>query len=99
MNKTLLLPMAFLLVSCALAAHADVLLCAVVDTHTIAGTTGYVDFQFNPGPFSTQSATLDIKNFAGATYVAGSQIDTGGASGGRFPGAIVLTNSTVYNDD
>lgn len=83
----------------ALAARADIVLSVVVDTHTLAGVNGNVDFQFNPGPLSAQSATLDIKNFAGATYLAGSQVDTGGASGGPLPGTVVLTNSTVYNDD
>ena len=83
----------------ALAARADVILSIVVDTHTLAGTNGYVDFQFNPGALSTQSATLDIKNFAGATYLPGSQVDTGGATGGPLPAMVILINSTIYNDD
>jgi len=94
-----LLPLALVLACGALSARADVLVAVMVDTHTLAGTSGYVDFQFNPGPFSTQSATLDIEKFAGAGYLAGSQVDTGGASGGPLPATVALTNSSVYNDD
>ncbi len=95
-----LLPAAFILSLGALAARADVILTGVVDTHTLAGTAGYVDFQFNPGNLSsTQSATLDVKNFAGATYVAGSQLAAGGVSGGPVPATVVLTNTHSVNDD
>ena len=97
--KIILSSIAIALAFGALSAHADVILYAVVDTHTLAGTTGYVDFQFNPGPLTTQSASLKIENFAGATYVAGSQVDTGGASGGPLPSTVTLNNSTSYNDD
>jgi hypothetical protein len=84
----------------ALTAHADTLFQVVVNTSSIAGTTGYLDFQFDPGvPTNSQSATLKIQNFTGATYVAGSQVDTGSATGGPLPSAITLTNSTDYNDD
>jgi hypothetical protein len=98
MRKTLL-PIAFALGCGAVSARADVVLSFVVNTQSLAGTNGYVDFQFNPGVLSTQSATVDVKNFAGATYAAGTQMDTGGASGGPLPGTVAITNSTVYNDD
>jgi hypothetical protein len=98
MRKTLL-PLALTLALSALSAHADEIFTVTVNTQSLAGTTGYVDFQFNPGELATQSATVDIKNFAGATYLASSQTDVGGASGGPLPATVVLTNSTVYNDD
>lgn len=98
MRKTLL-PLTFALAMSAVSAKADVVYSFIVNTSSLAGTNGYVDFQFNPGVLSTQSATVDIKNFAGATYVAGSQTDVGGASGGPVPGVIAITNSGIYNDD
>ncbi len=98
MRKTLL-PLTFALAISAVSAQADVVYSFIVNTASLAGTDGYVDFQFNPGVLSTQAATVDVKNFAGATYVAGTQTDVGGASGGPVPGVIAITNSGVYNDD
>jgi hypothetical protein len=34
-----------------------------VDTSSISGTAGSLDFNFNPGPLVTQSASLQILNF------------------------------------
>ena len=83
----------------ALSARADILVPVLVNTQSLKGTTGFVDFQFDPGPISSQSATVKVEDFSGASYVAGSQIDTGGASGGALPSVVTLTNSTAYNDD
>jgi hypothetical protein len=80
------------------AAYADRILQVTVDTHTAAGTTGYVDFQFNLGPLVTQSATVQIENFTGATYVTGTQQLTGGASGGPLPSTITIMNSSSFDD-
>jgi hypothetical protein len=81
------------------AAFADRIVEVTVDTHTAApGTAGYLDFQFNLGPLVTQSATVQIVNFTGATYLTGTQQLTGGASGGPLPSTITLVNSSSFDD-
>ena len=97
MRKTLL-PLALGLAVSAFSARADVIVNFEVNTTSLAGTDGYVDFQFNPGNAS-QSATVKVTNFSGATYVAGSQTDVGGASGGPLPSTVSIVNSGGYNDD
>jgi hypothetical protein len=88
-----------LLLLAAGASYADRLVDVTVDTHTVApGTTGYLDFQFNLGALVTQPATVQILNFTGATYVAGTQQLTGGASGGPLPSTITLVNSSGFDD-
>ena len=42
-----------------------------VDTSSIKGTAGSLDFNFNPGPFTTQAASLQILNFAGDGSLSG----------------------------
>jgi len=80
------------------AAYADKIVEISVDTHTVTGTTGYLDFQFNLGPLVTQPATVQILNFQGATYIGGTQQLTGGASGGPLPSTITLVNSSSFDD-
>lgn len=80
------------------AAYADKIVEVLVDTHTVTGTTGYVDFQFNLGPLVTQGATVQIQGFNGATYIGGTQQLTPGASGGPLPSTITLVNSSSFDD-
>ncbi len=80
------------------AAYADKIVEISVDTHTVTGTTGYLDFQFNLGPLVTQPATVQILNFQGGTYIGGTQQLTGGASGGPLPSTITLVNSSSFDD-
>ena len=71
-----------------------------MNTSSVSGTTGTLDFQFNPGnTLTSQPASVQILDFTGATYLAGSQQDAGGASGGPLPATIDLSNSTSFNDD
>jgi len=97
MRKIYILALAFL-GGTANAALASQILEVSVDTHTISGTTGSIDFQFNPGGLGYQVATVQIANFAGGTY-GGSQQDFGGVSGGPYPSSITLTNSSADNED
>src|ERR1700679_2721383 len=56
----------FVALSCfASVALADVITYYVtVDTSSISGTSGSIDFNFNPGPLVTQAASLQILGFA-----------------------------------
>jgi hypothetical protein len=88
-----------LLLCAASAANGAQLINLTVDTSTINGTTGSIDFQFNPGPFTTQAATAQILNFTGATYVNGTRADFGGATGGPLPAIVTIANSGADNED
>jgi hypothetical protein len=88
-----------LLLCAASAANGAQLINLTVDTSTISGTTGSIDFQFNPGPFTTQAATAQILSFAGATYVSGTQSQFGGATGGPLPATVTIANSAADNED
>ncbi len=68
-----------------------------VNTASLAGTTGSLDFNFNPGPLVSQSAFVQILSFSSGGAVAGSPVLTGDASG-SLPGTVTLGNETAFND-
>ena len=68
-----------------------------VNTSSISGSTGSLDFQFNPGPLVTQSASLQILNFSSNGTLAGSPILTGDISG-LLPGTLTFDNGSGFND-
>jgi hypothetical protein len=68
-----------------------------VDTSSIAGTMGSLDFQFNPGPLTTQPASIQILDFTGDGALAGSPSLTGDVSG-ALPATLTYDNGTQYND-
>jgi hypothetical protein len=67
-----------------------------VNTQSLAGTMGSLDFNFNPGPLVSQSAMVQILDFSGGA-MAGSPVLTGVASG-SLPGTLALDNGTGFND-
>jgi len=68
-----------------------------VDTSSISGTSGSLDFQFNPGPLTTQAASLQILEFSSDGSLAGSPALTGDV-GGALPGTLTFDNGTQFND-
>ena len=68
-----------------------------VNTSSITGTMGSLDFQFNPGPLTTQSASLQILDFTSDGTLAGSPSLTGDVSG-ALPATLTYDNGTQYND-
>ena len=68
-----------------------------VDTSSIAGTVGSLDFQFDPGPLTTQAASLQILDFTSDGVLAGGPSLTGDVSG-ALPGTLTYDNGTQYND-
>jgi len=68
-----------------------------VNTNTILGTTGSLDFQFNPGPLVSQSASLQILNFTSDGTLAGVPTLTGDVSG-TLPATLTFDNGTAFND-
>jgi hypothetical protein len=67
------------------------------DTSSIAGTSGYLDFQFNPGPGTTQAATATVVGFSSDGTLGGFPQLTGDAAG-ALPGDVVLNNTDQFND-
>ena len=66
-----------------------------VDTSSIAGTAGSLDFNFNPGPLLTQDASIQILGFAGG--LTGLPSQTGDVSG-ALPSTLTFDNRTALND-
>ena len=77
-------------------ASADVY-SVTVDTSSIAGTVGSLDFNFNPGSLVTQGASLQILSFSGDGSLAGSPTLTGDVSG-ALPATLTFDNGTGFND-
>ena len=67
-----------------------------VNTSTLNGTSGFLDFQFDPGNSLTQAATAQILSFTGGTLV-GSPSNTGNVTG-VLPGTLTFSNSTALSE-
>ena len=76
--------------------HAGNVNVVSVDASSIAGTSGFLDFTFDPGPLVTQSAFATISAFSSDGTLGGPMI-TGDVSG-TLPPAIMLNNDTPFND-
>jgi len=68
-----------------------------VDSSSISSTSGSFDFQFNPGPLVTQSASLQILNFTSDGSLAGGPTLTGDVTG-ALPATLTFDNGTAFND-
>jgi PEP-CTERM motif len=68
-----------------------------VDTPSISGTAGSLDFNFNPGPLTTQAASLQILDFTSDGVLAGSPTLTGDVAG-ALPATLTFDNGTGFND-
>jgi hypothetical protein len=68
-----------------------------VNTNSLKGTSGYLDFQFNPGntPFDAASATITGFTTDGTLTAALPNI---GDVSGALPGKVVINNTQVLNE-
>jgi hypothetical protein len=99
MRKNHLLALTVLLAA-AQAGFAGSIAELTLNTSSISGTTGSIDFQFNPGPGTTQAATVQVLDFTSTgTYVAASQQDIGAVSGGPVPSILTISNTDADNED
>ena len=79
-------------------ATADVAYLVTVNTSSVSGTSGFLDFQFNGGNTPFQPATAKIESFASVGgVVIGAPSDSGGVSG-ALPGTVTMTNSAALNE-
>jgi hypothetical protein len=97
MTKTSLLTLFFAIAG---GVHAGAIEIVTLNTSSIDGATGSIDFQFNPGP-GAQAATVNIIGFTGATYDAAvdAQQDFGAVTGGPVPNTLVISNTDADNED
>lgn len=102
MLKRFVLTSLFLVASTPLA-QASVIYDVTVDTSSISGVSGSLDFNFSPGPLLTQAADLQILNFTSdgtladcATNVQGF-CPTGDVTG-ALPGPLTFDNGAYFND-
>jgi len=97
MSKQAVLFIASFLFAASLASADLITYDVTVNTSSISGTVGSLDFNFNPGPLITQSASLQILDFSGNGTLAGSPLLTGDVSG-TLPATVTFDNGSVFND-
>lgn len=97
MEKVAGLLTALFLCSASSAIAAPITYDVSVNTSSISGIAGSVDFQFNPGPLVTQAASLQILNFTSNGTLAGGPVLTGDVAG-TLPGTLTFDNGTAFND-
>jgi hypothetical protein len=68
-----------------------------VNTSALAGDSGYLDLQFNPGGVSSDPASAVVTGFASNGSLTG-QFDNSGSVSGTLPGAVTIGNTGSYND-
>lgn len=91
--------MRFLWLFCAVSAMASPIMYDVtVDTSSITGTMGSLDFNFNPGPLVTQFAQLQILSFTSDGTLAGACPCGTGDVIGQLPATLTFDNGTGFND-
>ena len=90
--------MRFLWLFCAVSAiAAPITYDVTVNTSSINGTMGSLDFNFNPGS-NSQFAQLQILNFTSDGTLAGACPCRTGDVSGQLPGTLTFDNGTGLND-
>jgi hypothetical protein len=92
-----LLPVAVLLCAAWPAAADPISYEVTVNTSSISGDPGSLDFQFNPGPLVSEPATLQILSFASNGTLNPPAFPTGDVTG-TLPGTLSFDNLTQFND-
>src|SRR5258708_2848090 len=90
----------FLTISFGAFARAGTVLSVLVDTSSLSGSNGNLDFQFNPANAASQSATALISLFStngtlGSPAILSGDVTPNNAS---LPVAFTLGNSQIFND-
>jgi hypothetical protein len=94
-HRTLLLFLTVLLAGTS-PALATISYQVTVNTSSLSGTAGFLDFEFNPGGVS-QSGFATVSNFVPSGALSNSPSITGNVTG-TLPPAITITNSGAFND-
>ena len=71
----------------------------VVDTSALAGTAGYLDFQFNPGGLpNAQAADVSISGLVVTNGSLTGTLASDGDVSGSLAGSLILGNRTIVNE-
>jgi uncharacterized protein (TIGR03382 family) len=97
MSGRAFLPIALCLSLAGVSSASPITYMVTVNTSSILGTAGSIDFEFNPGGLISQPANLQILSFASNGTLAGGPTLTGDVSG-TLPGPLSFDNGTVFND-
>jgi hypothetical protein len=97
MNRRILLFSFFFSSFSCLASASSITYDVTINTSSIAGTEGSLDFNFSPGLLQTQAASLQILGFSSDGSLAGSPDLTGDVSG-TLPSTVTFDNGTGFND-
>ncbi len=95
--KTVLLLMGLVLALAGPVRAASFDYSVTVDTSSLQGTAGNLDFQFNPGTTGAPAAQATLSAFGGNGILQSGAVPTGNVTG-SLPGTLSFSNSTVYND-
>ena len=68
-----------------------------LNTASLTGTVGSLDFLFNPGGTDSQNAAVQVTGFTTTGALAGTAQDTGGGAG-TLPGTLTIANTGSNND-
>lgn len=68
-----------------------------VDTSSLAGTDGYVNFQFNPADLTAPAAEASILQWVGSTTLLDAPLVEGNVTG-ALPSTVTMNNGTAFND-
>jgi PEP-CTERM motif len=102
LNKSFLSIIFLAVCGMAVPAFADVIYAVTVDTSSLSGNAGYIDLQFNPSSFTTQSANAAVTTFStdGTLDAFGDDPFDGliGDVTGTLPGTVSFDNGTSTND-
>jgi len=98
MSKRASLLVASFLFFAAVASASPITYGVTVNTSSIFGTVGSLDFNFNPGPLVTQSALLQTLNFTSDGVLAGACPCGIGDVSGQLPATITFDNGAGLND-
>ncbi len=96
LKKLTLLLMASTLFFVSVASASTITYNVTVDTSSISGTTGSFDINFNPGPSTTQSASLQVLNFTGDGSLVGAPELSGNVTDNG--GSLTFDNGAALND-
>src|ERR1700722_4065978 len=102
LNKSFLSIILLAVCGMAVPAFADVIYAVTVDTSSLSGNAGYIDLQFNPSSFTTQSANAAVTTFStdGTLDIFGDDSfdGTSGDGVGTLPGTVSFDNGTATNE-
>ncbi len=69
-----------------------------VDTGSVQSTSGYLDFQFNPGNPPTDPASATLTDFTTDATLTGPLLPDFGAVTGTLPGTVEIDNTDALNE-